>query len=276
VSPRNAATFYASSKLRSSLYLAMLTVVLTLLASGGYLVTRTVRRELEVARMKSEFVATVSHEFRSPLTGIRQLSEMLVCGRVSDPAKQHQYHESILHESERLGRLVGNILDFARMEDGRKQYRFEALDAASWLTAVAEEFRADAARAGYRLESSIEVSLPPIAADREALTTAVRNLLENAMKYSPESNVVWLEAQATEGGVLIRVRDQGVGIPSCEQERVFEKFYRGQSELTHKVKGVGLGLSLVKHIVDAHRGRIRLESHEGAGSTFSIHLAGVP
>ena len=252
----------------------MLVVVLVLLGSGGYLVTRTVRRELEVARMKAEFVATVSHEFRSPLTGIRQLSEMLVRGRIPDQARQHQYHESILRESERLGRLVENVLDFSRMEDGRKQYRFEPLDTSAWLEALAGEFGRDATRNGYRLESSIQSALPPLAADRDALSTAVRNLLENAMKYSPEWKVVWLEAQALGSDVLIRVRDRGVGIPPNEQERVFEKFYRGQGSLTQQVKGVGLGLSLVKHIVDAHRGHVGVESREGEGSTFSIHLAG--
>ena len=272
VTPKDAAAFGAGSRRRSSLYFAMLPLMLALLASGGYLIARTVRREVEVARLKSDFVSTVSHEFRSPLTGIRQLAELLARGRVPNEGKRHQYYDLILRESERLGRLVESVLDFARMEDGRKQYRFEPLETVAWLNGVALEFESEASRSGYVLEASIPDELPRVSGDREALSTAVRNLLDNAVKYSPESKTVWLDAQAVDERVRIRVRDRGVGIAARQQPQVFEKFYRVDGELSKTVKGVGLGLSLVRHIVEAHHGTVSVESREGEGSTFSIEL----
>jgi signal transduction histidine kinase len=274
VEPTDAAGFAAGWIRQSNLYLAMLGVVLALLGSGGYLMARTVRREVQVARLKSDFVSTVSHEFRSPLTGIRQLAELLSRDRVQDEGKRRQYYDLILHESERLGRLVESVLDFARMEDGRKQYRCEPLETTRWLRGVAEEFGREAARAGFTLETSIPDGLPALIGDREALSTAVRNLLDNAMKYSPGARTIWLDACAGDGLLRIRVRDEGVGIAARHQPHIFEKFYRVDGDLAQTVKGVGLGLSLVQHIVHAHHGTVSVESREGAGSTFSIELMG--
>jgi signal transduction histidine kinase len=273
VIPKDAAAFYSAMNRNTELYATMLALVVISLASGGYFITRTVRRELEVARMKSDFVSTVSHEFRSPLTGIRQLGEMLARDRITDDRKRHQYYELIVRESERLARLVENVLDFSRMEAGRKQYRFEPLDTAAWLSGVAEEFQTEAARSGYQVKIEIPEHLPAISGDREALSTALRNLLDNACKYSPQSKSVWLQAEAKDGGVHVRVRDRGIGISVREQRQIFEKFYRGGS-LANEVKGAGLGLSLVQHIVAAHQGEVLLESREGEGSTFTLCLRG--
>lgn len=269
--PQDASGFYAAINRRTNLYLAMLSLVVISLSTGGYFIARTVRRELEVARMKSEFVSTVSHEFRSPLTGIRQLGEMLARDRITGESKRHQYYELIVCESERLARLVENVLDFSRMEAGRKEYRFESLDTAAWLSNVVKEFQIEASRLGYRLQTDIPEHLPAISGDREALSTAVRNLLDNACKYSPNSKLVWLGAEAANGGICVRIRDRGVGIAAREQHQIFEKFYRG-GQLAKHVKGVGLGLNLVQHIVAAHHGEVRVESREGEGSTFSIYL----
>jgi signal transduction histidine kinase len=266
--PRDAAALRATMYRTTNFYLAMLSLVVVLLAFGGYLIVRVTRRELEVARMKEEFVSTVSHEFRAPLTGIRQLGEILSRDRVSDERKRHQYYDLIVRESVRLTRLVENVLDFARVN---KPYNFETLDTTSWLSAVAEEFRIEASRSGHMLEASIPANLPSVSGDREALSTAVRNLLDNACKYSPRAETVWLEAEAANGGVRVAVRDRGVGIPLREQRRIFEKFYRGE-QLSKTVKGVGLGLSLVQRTVEAHRGRVQVDSREGEGSTFSIYL----
>jgi signal transduction histidine kinase len=271
VEPDDAAGFYAAMNRKTNLYLAMLLLVVISLGAGGYFIARTVRRELEVARMKSEFVSTVSHEFRSPLTGIRQLGEMLARDRITDDSKRYQYYQLIVRESERLARLVENVLDFSRMEAGRKQYRFELLDTSTWLNSVAQEFQMEATRSGYCLQTDIPDQLPAISADREALATAVRNLLDNACKYSPSSKFIWLAAEAANGQVCMRVRDRGIGIASREQHQIFEKFYRGGA-LAKDVKGVGLGLSLVQQIVEAHRGKVLVESNEGEGSTFSIFL----
>jgi signal transduction histidine kinase len=274
VEPKDPAAFARAWIQQSNLYLAMLGMVLALLGSGGYLIARTVRREVQVARLKSDFVSTVSHEFRSPLTGIRQLAEMLTRDRVLDEGKRRQYYDLILHESERLGRLVENVLDFARMEDGRHKYHPEAIDTTAWLRNVSTEFERDAARAGFTLETSIPDGLPALTGDREALSTAVRNLLDNAVKYSPGGKTIWLAACAGDYLVRIRTRDEGVGIAARHQPHVFEKFYRVDGDLAQTVKGVGLGLSLVQHIVRAHNGCVSVESQAGKGSTFSIELAG--
>jgi signal transduction histidine kinase len=269
--PQNRAALYAGARRQQNMYLGMLGVVVALLALGSYLIVRTMRSELAMAQMKAEFAATVSHEFRSPLTGINQLAEMLRDGRVPEERRRQEYYEMIVGETQRLRRLVDNILDFSRMEDGRKQYHFEPLEPAPWLRELAEDFQMEVAGQGFALEARIPKELPVVLADRSALATAVHNLLDNAVKYSRDSRIVWLEATADEKRLSISVRDQGVGIAERDQPRIFEKFYRGR-ELARSVKGVGLGLNLVQHIVAAHHGTIDFESKEGEGSTFRIRL----
>jgi signal transduction histidine kinase len=270
--PRDTVAFGADLRRRQTAYLVMLVLVTTLLAVGTYMTVRVVRRELEVAQLKADFVSTVSHEFRSPLTGIRQLAELLARGRVANEARRNEYYERITRESERLTRLVDNLLDFARMEERRKDYKFEELDCSAWLRGVIADAAPRCASQGVTIRADIPNGLPTVHADREALTSAVHNLLDNAVKYSPGADSVWLHAQRTPTGVTIGVRDEGVGISDDDRPRVFDKFFRGRSAITREVKGAGLGLSLVRHIVTAHRGTVNCESRLGAGSTFSIHL----
>ena len=269
--PKDADAPYRTMKARRNLYVALVMLACASLVVGTTLTLRTLRRDLAVSQLKSQFVSAVSHEFRSPLAGIRQLSDMLVRGRVPDEEKRAQYYLMIRRESDRLSRLVENVLDFARMEDGRKEHRFEPIDTGEWLREVASEFQVTLAAGQRTLAASIQDGLPEISGDRTALTTAVQNLLDNAAKYSPESPTVWLEALEDGGRVAIRVRDRGVGIPEDERSRVFDRFYRGR-ELADVVKGTGLGLSLVQHIVRAHGGCVELQSRPGEGSTFTILL----
>lgn len=270
--PKDPAAMYAGVSRQQNLYLGMLGIVVALLAFGSYLTMRTLKTEIAMAQMKSDFVSTVSHEFRSPLAGLNQLGEMLRDGRVRDESRRQEYYEMIVTETQRLRRLVENILDFSRMEDGRKQYRFEPMDPAGWLREVAEDFRSQVAGRGFAVETSIPNALPSIVADRETLTTAVHNLLDNAVKYSRDSNIVQLEANASENGLSILVRDRGAGIREEDRPHIFEKFYRGGGELAREVKGVGLGLNLVQHIVKAHGGTMDFDTAEGEGSTFTIRL----
>jgi signal transduction histidine kinase len=270
--PKDPASLYAGVNRQQNLYLAMLAVLVALLAFGGYFTVRTLRTEIAIAQMKSDFVSTVSHEFRSPLAGINQLGEMLRDGRVPDEGRRQEYYGMIVAETQRLRRLVENVLDFARMEDGRKQYRFEPVEPAGWLMEVADDFRAQMAGRGFAIEARIPSELPVIVGDRETLTTAVHNLLDNAVKYSGNSKAVRLEASADSEGLSISVCDRGVGIREEDRPRLFEKFYRGGGEVARQVKGVGLGLNLVHHIVVAHGGTIDVDSREGEGSTFTIHL----
>lgn len=269
--PKDTAALYADAVDRQNLYLGILGVVLALLVSGSYFVVRTMKTELALAQMKSDFAATVSHEFRSPLTGINQLAEMLRDGRVADDRRRQEYYEMIVADTHRLRRLVDNILDFSRMESGRKQYHFKELESAIWLRELAEDFRSEAAGRGFTIESRIPRELPPILGDRETLTTAVHNLLDNALKYSGDARTVWIDVSCDGQRVSISVRDRGIGIHPEDRPRIFEKFYRGRKS-SREVKGAGLGLNLVQHTVAAHGGRVEFETREGEGSTFTIHL----
>jgi signal transduction histidine kinase len=261
---------------KQTLSMAVLGFLAILLAFGSYITIRIVKREIEIARLQADFVSTVSHEFRSPLTGIRQLGEMLLEGRVADREKQQSYFRMIVEESDRLTRLVENILDFSRMEAGRKEYRFEPLDPSPWLRELAVDFEAEIAMKGATVEANIPDGLPLISADKEALGSAVRNLLDNAVKYSPGKKTVRIDAAASGTDVRISVRDRGVGISEQDRKRIFDRFFRADGEISKRVKGAGLGLSLVKHIVTAHGGTVACESVPGEGSTFTIRIPVAP
>jgi signal transduction histidine kinase len=275
VRPHDVASFTAGLNRRQTVYLVALILVVSLLGFGTVLTASAVRQELAVARLKADFVATVSHEFRSPLTGIRQLSEMLARGRVPNDERRQQYYERLTLESDRLARLVENVLDFSRMEEGRKKYHFEPVDSGRWLRALIADVRL-LLDERISLVTTLDEDLPRVVADREALTSAIRNLLDNAVKYSPGRATIWLSAAATGEGVAISVRDEGIGISEADQRHIFDKFYRADSEVTREVKGVGLGLSLVHHIVSAHGGRVDCASRPNEGSTFTIHLPPAP
>jgi signal transduction histidine kinase len=257
---------------RRRLQLAGLALMAMLLLVGGYFITRAVTRELEVARLQSDFVSAVSHEFRTPLASLRQLSELLADGRVSSDDRRRQYYEALRRESERLHRLVEGLLDFGRMEAGAREYRFETIDPVALVQNVGREFAQEVAERGYVLEFDLDGSLPAIRADREALSRTLWNLLDNAVKYSPACKTVWIEATQLDNRLAIRVRDQGLGISADEQPHIFKKFVLAASADVAGVKGTGLGLAMVQHIVAAHGGEIRVESQPDVGSTFTIVL----
>lgn len=201
---------------------------------------------------------------------------MLLDGRATDLEKQRSYFRMIVQESDRLTRLVENILDFSRMEEGCKEYQFEPLSPSPWLRKLAADFETEIAASGTAVEATIPDGLPPISADKEALGSAVRNLLDNAVKYSPGGKRIWLDAETAGDKVRIVVRDRGVGISEDDRKHIFDRFYRADGEISKRVKGAGLGLSLVKHIVTAHGGTVECESRVGEGSTFTIRLPAAP
>jgi signal transduction histidine kinase len=254
-------------------FLVLVTVITVLfLIAGAYFIARAVRRDLEVSRMQSDFVAAVSHEFRSPLTSIRQLSEMLAEGRVPGEERRLVYYETLVRESTRLQRLVEALLNFGRMEAGVRKYRFEEMDAATLVEKVAAEFTPQIAASGRHIELEGTARDCRIDADPEALAVALRNLLDNALKYSPGCPTVWVQWGAEKSHVAIRVRDRGMGIPAFERRAIFRKFFRGTAAARANVKGSGVGLSMVRHIVAAHGGEISVVSEPGEGSTFTILL----
>jgi signal transduction histidine kinase len=256
---------------RRAVYVAMLALMALSLAFGATLAVVTVRRERAVSQLQSQFVSTVSHEFRSPLTAIRQLVELLARGRVADENRQ-EYYDTLLRESHRLSRLVENVLDFSRMEDRRWPYRIESTDTSPFLRDVAGSFQASPASTGATVVVKIPDDLPRIKTDRDALARALRNLLDNAVKYSTTPATVEFEASRCEGGVRIQVRDRGLGIPAEDVSRIFDRFYRGRGT-SATVKGTGLGLSIVKHVVEAHGAHIDVQSTPGQGTTMTLTVA---
>ncbi|MDD8026988.1 MAG: HAMP domain-containing sensor histidine kinase [Acidobacteriota bacterium] len=256
---------------RRLLYGGFAVLALTLLA-GSFSIIRSIKRERAVAGLQSEFVSAVSHEFRTPLTSLRQLSEMLAKDRIPDDQDRRKSYDILSQETERLQKLVESLLDFGRIEAGTLRYHFEPLDPGAWLGGVVAEFQEKAAARGYRIELHLAGGLPRIHADRESLGLALRNLLDNAVKYSPECPTVWVEAARERDRLAIRVRDQGMGIPASEQKAVFKRFVRGSGSRAAHIQGTGIGLALARHIVEAHDGEIHLQSEPGKGSTFTILL----
>jgi signal transduction histidine kinase len=259
----------------SQRFLLLGTAVMVLfLIAGTYFIARAIRREMEVSRMQSDFVSAVSHEFRSPLTSIRHLSEILELGRVPNEERRQVYYSTLVRETRRLQRLVEALLNFGRMEAGARSYRFEECEVAALMHRVAGEFDVELA-AGRRLELSGPEQACAIDADPDALSVALRNVIDNAFKYSPDGPPVRVGWALENSRVAIQVRDQGLGITAEERRAIFRKFVRGSAAASANVKGSGVGLAMVRHIVAAHRGEIRVQSEPGSGSTFTILLPAV-
>jgi signal transduction histidine kinase len=246
---------------------------LSLLMIGGIFLTyRNISREMNLARLKSDFVANVSHELRTPLALIRLYAETLELGRITAKEKYHEYFRIIREESERLTALINNILDFSRIEAGRKEYEFKETNLSELVRSTLDSYRFQIEQNGFAFEENISRDIPPISVDREAIARSLLNLVNNALKYSKDNKFIGVNLYRSNGTVKLEVCDHGIGIPPGEQEKIFEKFYRCGDPLVHNIKGSGLGLSLVRHIVRAHGGEVHVESSPDKGSKFTIAL----
>jgi hypothetical protein len=254
------------------LYGAILCVVLGAALLAGYLLLRDVHRETQTAEMRSHFVASVSHELKTPLTSIRAHAETLLMGRAGSGETTSDYLKAIVSDSERLTRLVDSVLEFSRIEQGRKTYHLQEtrLDDVVWSAAKTVEY--PLSQLGFTLTISSDGSAPTLRADAEAMTQAILNLLGNAMKYSGDARNIELRSGTRDGEAFVDVVDHGIGIARDDQTRIFERFHRVQSVETAGIAGTGLGLPLALHVVEAHRGRIAVVSHPGRGSTFSVRI----
>ncbi len=250
----------------------VLAALSVLMVGGIWLTYRNVSREMNLARLKSDFVANVSHELRTPLALIRLYAETLELGRLTAKEKYQEYFRIIREESERLTALINNILDFSRIEAGRKEYEFKETNLADLVRSTLDSYRFQIEQNGFAFEENISCDIPPVTVDREAIARSLLNLVNNALKYSKDQKYIGVSLYRANSRVNLEVRDHGIGIPPNEQEKIFEKFYRCGDPLVHNIKGSGLGLSLVRHIARAHGGDVLVESTPEKGSKFTIAL----
>jgi len=266
----------ATARLTLGLLVGLLVLAI---AVGSWLIGADLRRQLALARQKTDFVSNVSHELKTPLTSIRMFSELLAEGRVTDKEKQRSYLHIITAEAARLTRLINNVLDFSRMERGEKKYNFAPADLVAMVRETLESYRPHLEAGGFTLECDAPGSPLWVNGDRDALAQIVVNLLSNAEKYSGERKEARLEVRAQSQPLPhaeVRVLDRGPGVPKGCEERIFEQFYRAHDSLSSGIQGSGLGLTLARQIARAHGGDVVYQSREGGGSCFSLRLPVAP
>ena len=246
-------------------------LLVALLAVGGGALGWAVQAELAYARRRQDFVAAVSHELRTPLTSIRMYAEMLRDGMVPDPDRQHTYFATITSESERLSRLIGNVLELSRLEQGGPRPAPVVGDLGPLVEEAVATLSPHAAAQGVRFEVELPEGLPPVRLDRDGLLQVLVNLMDNAVKFGGEG-MVGLTAEAVQGGVVLRVRDRGPGVPGGQLGSIFEPFYRGERELTRATKGTGIGLALVRQLVADMGGRVVARNHPEGGFEVVLRL----
>ena len=270
--PIESSEFDEDDRQHRLLYVSVALAGIGLIAIVGVAAAGSLRRHLRLARLKTDLVAAASHELRSPLASMRVLVDGLLADESFDPKKTREYLEMLAVENARLSRLIENFLTFSLLERNRHRFDFVPTEAADIVSAAVETMR-DRLPADCDLRVEVPPSLPPVMADAEALRTALINLLENALKYTPDhKRIVVRVIHDGDGAVMFAVEDNGIGIPVREQRRIFRRFYRVDQRLSRETSGVGLGLSIVELIVRGHHGTVTVRSAPGAGSTFTMRV----
>ncbi len=257
---------------RQALDLVLIGSALVVIIAGLMVLLVAVRRERRANELKSDFISNVSHELKTPLSIISMFGEMLAMGRTRSPSQATEYAEIIRRESIRLSRLIDNVLDFAKIEKGVDVMDFSDGDLGEVVERATELSRHRFTRADMELEVHIDAEIPTLSIDSNALTLAILNLLDNAIKYAESGKRVEVDLRRSGDRVELQIRDFGEGIPPAEQELIFDRFYRAQAARRKPIRGSGIGLALVKHIAEAHGGGLRVESEEGQGATFRMWI----
>jgi two-component system phosphate regulon sensor histidine kinase PhoR len=253
-----------------TLYISLLVLLYIGIGVGFGLTLREMRRAYKLSRLKTDFVANISHELRTPLTSVRLFAETLREGRAEGPQEVRECVEMLSSEAERLSKLVEKLLDWSRLESGRRMLEIEKVQVPALLEQIGAAYRAQQLPATY--QSEVDPGLPPVRVDRDAMAQVVLNLLHNAVKFTGSDKRIKLRARRAGKAVAIEVEDNGPGIRQQDRKRIFERFFRADDMLARKTEGTGLGLAICKKIVEAHGGRIELDSHVGQGSTFRVLL----
>ena len=253
-------------------YGVLLFVIVALMLLGAVLIVRDISRESETTRLKTEFVHNISHELKTPLTLIRLYGETLQRKENLTNEEKKDCYEIITKESERLSHLINNVLDFSRIEMGRKEFDLKKGNLAVVIQDTLESYRYHLEKKGFAIHKDIAQDLPEMNFDGEAIASVLINLLSNAMKFSPKEKEVTVKLFRDDGNAVIQVADKGIGISPKEVTKIFQRFYQSKNKIASETRGSGLGLTLVKHITEAHNGKIQVESEIGKGSTFSVIL----
>ena len=248
-------------------------LMLGLILIGTAFLVYSISTEQRLSALKSEFISNVSHELKTPLSLIRMFAELLMLGKVKTPEKGREYAGIITRESERLSRLIDNVLDFSRMERGKAAYEMKPGDLGEVVERALDFFRYRLEREGRQLEVDIAESIPRTLLDENAMTLLLLNLVDNAVKYGGTGPIAVRLCVSPRGKeILLSVTDHGLGIAPDEQRKIFERFYRTRAVRNTNIRGSGIGLALVKHIAEAHGGHITVDSQGGKGSTFTLTL----
>ncbi|GAT32903.1 histidine kinase-, DNA gyrase B-, and HSP90-like ATPase [Terrimicrobium sacchariphilum] len=265
-----------SARLVSITLVLLIMLALGAILAGAYFVSVDIRRQLAIAQKKTDFVSNVSHELKTPLTSIRMFAELLVEGKVTEPEKQSRYLRIIATESERLTRLVNNVLDFARMERKRKVYAMHAVDLHEIIARLWEVESTRLREAGFSVTWDAATGPYPVVCDADAITQVLVNLFSNAEKYAADGREITLATRLEPRDFIAEVKDRGPGIPRAEEEKIFEAFHRVDDSLTSGIQGSGLGLTLARRIICDHGGDLRVLPREGGGCVFTVRLPRKP
>jgi len=274
ISPLNAIEIERDERNRRYLIVSLIVLNLFLILSSWFLVYLGRKKEVKLTRQKEEFIRNVSHEMKTPLSLIKMFSEILIMGRNKDDKTRHEYLEIIFAETERLTFLINNILDFSNLERGLQTFCFEQIDLTEMVREHLEVFDYRIKKDNVKIQIETDGPIPTILGDRNAISLVLLNLLDNAIKYhGTKEKLIRIQLFTDNHFVCLQVTDSGIGISSSDLNRIFEKFYRSDDIEVRRIRGSGIGLSLVKYLVEAHGGTIDVESVPGEGTSFTIKIS---